>query len=283
VDTIGKIFAFIVLVCAVAFVSAAYVLTQETTNWKTEANKWKTEKEKVEKELGDQITELNGQVDQAQKAQAAAEKKRDDETARVNDREGKLAEKKLEIDALTKANVDLRGNLDKAQETIASLTTDKNALQTEKDEAVTAKTTAVEAQRVAENNLAACQDDLKKTQGILAEKMAELAQPNKELELVPVVFGPDWRDRIAGVKELPPVIKGVVRKADNNSGLVMLSVGSDDGVKKGMTFEVVRLPQKYIGRVEVYELDDEVSYCRIMPAMTEDPIEEGDYVATRLQ
>jgi hypothetical protein len=283
VDTIGKVFAFIVLVCAVAFVSAAYVLTQETRNYKKDAEEWKDKKVKVEKDLGDKITELTGQVKQAQDAQAGAEAKQKDLTERVGEREATINAKKLENDELTKANTDLRANLDKGLATIDSLTKDKNALQTEKDEAVTAKTAADEAQRTAEKDLKACQDDLKKTQGILAAKMSELEQAVKELGLVAEVFGADWRDRVAGVKELPPVIKGTVRKADNNSGIVMLSVGKDDGVKKGMTFEVVRPPQKYIGRIEVYQLDDEAAYCRIIPAMTEDAIEEGDYVATRLQ
>ena len=281
-DTIGKIFAFIVLVCAVAFVSAAYVLTEQTKNWKAE-------KEKVEKELGDKITgleadktRLQGEVEQAQNKQRLSDEEAKNMKARADERETKIKTKDLQIAELNKTDAELRATLLKNQETIDTLTNDKNALQTAKDTAVTERTAAVAAQRKAENELAACQDTLGKTQKILTAKTTELNDAKLKLDRYAVEYGDAGKRKVV-TANVQPLIKGAVMKADNDSGLVMVSVGKDDGVKKGMTFEVVRPPSKYVGRIMVDRVDDEIAYCRIDPSMTEDPIEEGDYVATRLQ
>jgi hypothetical protein len=81
-----------------------------------------------------------------------------------------------------------------------------------------------------------------------------------------------------------PSISGLVLKVDNESGLVMISVGKDHGVTERMTFEVVRPePRKYVGRIWVYQLGDQVAYCLIDRIMTKDAIQERDYVATGLE
>src|SRR5262249_10327003 len=66
-----------------------------------------------------------------------------------------------------------------------------------------------------------------------------------------------------GVSEGPPAhasdknppaenVEGMVTKVDAQTGLVTVSVGSDDGVQKGNTLEVYRLnPAKYLGTVRI--------------------------------
>ncbi len=64
-------------------------------------------------------------------------------------------------------------------------------------------------------------------------------------------------------------------------GIVMLSVGSDDGVQRGFVFTVWR-DDKYIGKVIVREIYPDMCSARINVGSTREEIAEGDNASTRL-
>ncbi len=82
----------------------------------------------------------------------------------------------------------------------------------------------------------------------------------------------------------PPALNGKVLSV-NGAGLIEISVGSDDGLKKGHRLEVIRggaAGQTYLGRVEVVETVPERSVCKIIPEFQKGAIQKGDYVASKL-
>ena len=63
--------------------------------------------------------------------------------------------------------------------------------------------------------------------------------------------------------------------------LVMLSVGAEDGVKKGYRFTISR-GERYIGKVEVEKVFDDMSSAKILADWTKGPIKENDDASTRV-
>ena len=79
----------------------------------------------------------------------------------------------------------------------------------------------------------------------------------------------------------PPIdarVEGVIMK----EGIVILSVGAEDNVKKGYTFYVYR-DNSYIGQLEVDEVYPSKCSARINREMTPRTIRSGDGAKTRLR
>jgi hypothetical protein len=78
----------------------------------------------------------------------------------------------------------------------------------------------------------------------------------------------------------PPKVDGVVT-AIGGRGLIEISIGSDDGLRKGHTLEVYR-NRLYIGRIVVQAAEPDKAVGRILPQFRQGSIRRGDRVATRL-
>jgi hypothetical protein len=76
-------------------------------------------------------------------------------------------------------------------------------------------------------------------------------------------------------------IEGKVLAVRPEVNLVMLSVGSDDGVKKGFRFTVYR-GEQYLGKIEVETVFSDMSSARILTDWTKDQIKENDDASTRV-
>jgi hypothetical protein len=90
-----------------------------------------------------------------------------------------------------------------------------------------------------------------------------------------------------GTKNPPPEgVEGTVKKVDEASGLVMISLGSDAGLMKGHTLEVFRLgtnpkEAKYLGTVKVVEVSPTEAVCQPTGRLA-DKAKVGDHVASRI-
>jgi myosin heavy subunit len=81
--------------------------------------------------------------------------------------------------------------------------------------------------------------------------------------------------------KLPPPLRGKVL-AVSADDLIEVSLGKDDGLKTGHTLEVYR-ENKYLGRVEVLNIDTDRAVAKILKDFRKAPIQKGDNVATRLK
>jgi hypothetical protein len=97
-----------------------------------------------------------------------------------------------------------------------------------------------------------------------------------------------WKNRPAekpATRDAPPEdVEGTVKKIDEKSGLIVISIGSDAGLKKGHTLEVFRLkPEaKYLGQVRIVDVAATESVAQPVgkPAGT---IQVGDSAASRIR
>jgi len=82
------------------------------------------------------------------------------------------------------------------------------------------------------------------------------------------------------VEEIPPPVDAVVI-AVGEKDLVEISIGSDDGVRKGHSMEAFR-GTTYLGRIVILKTQPNKSIAKIIPDFRKAPIKKGDRVTTRL-
>jgi hypothetical protein len=83
------------------------------------------------------------------------------------------------------------------------------------------------------------------------------------------------------VDGLPPKVDGVVT-AVRNSNLVEVSMGTDEGIRRGHTLDIYRATGAYLGRLRVIETSPDRAVGRIVPEFLQGVIRKGDRVASRL-
>jgi len=272
------------LICAVAFAMTAYVLKQEATNWKDKHDALEKNKNAEIKKLTDENAALKNDL-------ATTTQDRDNQQKEVVARDLKIGERDTEVARLNGELKLAQASVKRLEDDISSIKNDlKNQandikrLQGEKDAAVKARDTALEDQRSAEDKQRALEADLadlrKQLQLTKGDLKSALDLNNRYAQL----FGEEGIRLTAMTETPPPKINGQVVNADNRSGIVMISVGKDDGVTVGMSFEVSR-PQasQFVGRIRVTELYNQEAICRIVRPMTPNPIQEGDHVTTRVE
>lgn len=84
---------------------------------------------------------------------------------------------------------------------------------------------------------------------------------------------------------LPPHPLDGVILAVQNPKVVEISLGADDGLRKGHKLEVVRVGggvNNYVGRIEVVRTTPNRAVCRVIPEMLKMPMQRGDRVYDRL-
>jgi hypothetical protein len=93
--------------------------------------------------------------------------------------------------------------------------------------------------------------------------------------------GPLLRPELA---PLPPDLRGQV-KSVGDDGLVLLSIGSDVGLKEGHLVEAYRTEPKpqYLGRIQVVKVSPKESVGRPATPQFKDALRAGDQVAGRIQ
>jgi len=276
VSTLGKIFSFIVLVCAVAFVSAAYVYTEEAKNWKGDFEKmmadWKIPQpelrpgDKTIEQLNNEVAKLTQDLAKANEQREMHQKKADDALVTIGLRDTEIQKLRGEITELQTSEKRLKDDVASIKTELKNLRDENQRLATEKEQARKDKI-AAELNNY-RNQVLGLKRDLKTSMNL-----------NKRYD---DVFGEEGKRLAEATKGPQPKINGLVKQADNKAGIILISVGKGDGVGTGMTFEVVR-GTRYVGEIRVTDVYDEEAVCRVVVAKTRIAIQEGDYVTTRLQ
>lgn len=124
------------------------------------------------------------------------------------------------------------------------------------------------------NQNKAAGDLLKKRNVQLTDQLAQAKAVLKSHDL-------DEHEPVDGV---PPKVDGVVL-AVGNDGMIEVSLGADDGLRKGNTLEVFRhagTVSKYLGRIQVVRTAPDKAVGKILPEFRKGNIQKEDRVATRL-
>jgi hypothetical protein len=274
----GKILVFLIL--ALALVQAAlHVMFHVTqTNWQksTEAavalsraaqsdseqyqRERNDDRDKANKEMADlrlQMKKVEDTLAEAQTKNVALTKQLADERDKANKGDANLGAAQIGSQRRQEEVKRLEDTLKDRDTRIKELVDSNNGL---RDRAVAAE---IESKSLKERN---------------AGLMARLQESEKEI--IKVRNG-TAAGTLSAKNPPPENVEGLVTKADA-SGLVTLSIGSDDGLQKNHTLEIFRLsPAKYLGTVRIISVTPHEAVAQPVSRPL-GPIQQGDRVASKI-
>jgi len=286
VNTLSKVFVVINLVFAAFFCAFTLTLYSKRVDYK---DKLRTEEFKHEetrtrltediKNLKTDNTRLQGEVDRAKAAYAGL--KEDNEKTLQNYKNAQISyqeeqeERRLLTDRIEASTLELDRRYQHIERMHRIILTQQKALEIAKANMRSAINEKMEMEN--ENN---------NSRQRLVASQKEKARLEKDLHHNSWVIqklqdaGVPVQDIVFGAGDQPDVdIHGKVLAVRPKVNLVMVSVGSDQKVKKGYRFTVYR-EDRYIGKIEVEQVFDNMCSARILSPWTKEKVKEGDDVST---
>jgi hypothetical protein len=281
-NLVGKIFIVLILVTSVFFMAIAMAVYATHKNWREAVVapevglQARLDKSKAENQvLRDEAAKMKQQFDaeKAVKTQALAKLESELEVAR-----GELKT----LDAK-------QADLEKAKrEAVAAMNaTQENATGYRKE--VEGQRTAVEEARKDRDahfkevvRLTDALNQAANEKELLRKRTEDLAKDVAKADQVLRKFG---YDKNKDYSNLPPTVDGIITAAVG-SGLIEISIGSDEGLMKGHKLEVYRIgggQNTYVGRIEVVRTDPSRAVCRIDPKFQNSSMMVGDRVASKIE
>lgn len=281
-STVQKAFTLIVLVLAVLTAAAQLALFAQRQDWKGKYETASSDASKYKKQFNDKTRELKTAKDDASNTASSLNvqlKAAESELSNLNNKlDAALADKSIIEELATRANVKLDGisqNLEALEARNEQILLAKEAVDEElavvRDAALNAKEQLTVVSRRAE-------DLSEKTIALeeqLARRGAEVAGLRQKVEVLKQ-YAPDLGPAVPVVSGT--VVHGKVTSIDRDT--VYLSVGSDDGVKKGMLLLIYKADGTYAADAKVRRVDADKSAARVIQPVRA-AIEEGDNVATK--
>ena len=286
---IGKLLLALNVVLSLAFMALAMAVFSTHTNWRTKAQQLETQVASVR-------AENQAALEEARVAQADADAK----VAAAEDTSrglaGQLQTVQQERDAFEAKNNRLEQEL-LTQTGIAETKAAEAIFRKEQADEQTAMNSKLREQV---NTLALSNRDLEdalfsknleteelstRYEGVLtevAEMRKVLASNNLSTDI----------EELTALKEPPPALDGLItdvrKDKTGNVRYVALSIGSDDGVKRGHVYSVVRPASRnqgradYLGEVEIVDVMNDVSVGQVVRRSKNGIIEVQDNVTSRL-
>ena len=280
---IGRIFLVLNLILSAAFLGWASNSLAQTEDFKTQLSTAKSEAQAQADELEAQIENLNTELKAKQQEASDFRTERDNAQDMLNAKESELASAKSE-------KAQLMGNLDTINATLGDYQATIDRLSSEKDRANQLREEAQTAQRDAE----AAQDAAEQAErdAVAARQEAERSIAELEMTKTDLLAQVEKLDtHLAVIQEAtdvsiddilaPKKVDGAVLAVDAGTGLVMLNVGSEDGVKRGYSFDVWSGNQ-YKGQVQVMNVQPGMCSAMLKSPVEGATIRQGDLASTRM-
>ncbi|MFQ5654473.1 MAG: hypothetical protein ACE5GW_07060 [Planctomycetota bacterium] len=283
-SNLAKVFVVLNLVLALCFLAASATVFQTQVNWKAEAEKsdrihkqdlarWKDMKE----DLDGRNTTLkeNNQVLDSRNARLDSENK--DLNNQIGDLRKEVAETKAKIG-------DLEGRIAAKDEHLQQKD-EELACKSETIETLTDRESrAQEAKKSAEMDRARAvlaKDQLAKQLTDTSKELAGMREKNEDLALLVAHFQKTGISPVVVPSQIAPPLDGQVVKVAPDVNLVILSIGSDDGVEKGHEFTIYR-GDRFVAKVRVENLLADMCSAEILYREKDAAIAVGDKATTRL-
>lgn len=280
---LAKVFIVVNLVLAIVFFSTSATLYTTRSNWREVAEKVdinaKAELSKVRKEIEGQAAMLQEYAKRLSKLDAdyntvSTDKQKKD--VEITEVKGKLEKANLRIDTEVKDRTQLTVTLQDIQAKKADLDKLVDSLRKETDEAKASR-------ELATNEMTRIRVDLERANNEHSKLLIEheqTLQKNQTMEIQLAAV----KERVGtgildiGVPPIDAVIQAVGKAEDK---IVVLSVGRGDKVEEGFEFTVFR-GDRFVGKVKVIKVYDELSGARILYTQEGEAIQQGDKAATHL-
>ncbi|HUR26698.1 MAG TPA: hypothetical protein VM509_00810 [Planctomycetota bacterium] len=272
------------LVLAAAFLGFAANQLSQATNVTALLKDEQAKHEATKTKLTAENSALTTQVNQLKTDLSTAKDERDQNKTALEGKIADLAHEKATNASLLGEVTGIKESLNGYNMTIASLTSQKDALVKEKEDAFAARSKAEsekdkadEARREAELTVAKANTQIETLER--AKTTAEKTSSKLDAELKQV-YAVTNIPRIGTPQKL---VEGAVINVDTSvaPGLLAINKGSKDGINKGTMFDVYN-GGTYKGRAQVALVKDDMCSALITLEVKEAKISQGDRVTTQL-
>ena len=278
---LGKCLTALILILSVMFAALALVATASHKNWRdavlTGENGQPGLKAQIEN-ISRENLQLRGEKEGTQSALAREQVSRKTALAALQTQLDRLQEELgrsgAEVERLgTQVSELTTSDLNKTKQ-LETLTDDNERLRT-----------SVREEQAARDTLFTTTLVLTDQMNVLRGFKQRLEQRNKQLmaqatrfEEVIAARGIDINEPLDGA---PPERNGNILQIDRPSHLVLVSIGSDEGLRAGHFLEVTR-QGRYVGKLKVRNTEPDRSVAEILKDYSEGILQEGDRVDTTL-
>ncbi|HBV62991.1 MAG TPA: hypothetical protein DEF45_08225 [Rhodopirellula sp.] len=278
---LGKCLTALILILSVMFAALALVATASHKNWRdvvlTGVNGQPGLKDQIEA-IDRDNQQLRDQRDRTKNALAREQISRKTALAALQTQLERLQEELsrsgAEVEGLRTRNGELAASVDNQTKQLETLTAENARLRT-----------SIREEQVARDTLFTTTLELTDQMNVLRGFKQRLEQRNKQLmaqatrfEEVIAARGIDINEPLDGA---PPERNGNILQIDRPSHLVLISIGSDEGLRAGHFLEVTRAG-RYVGKLKVRNTEPDRSVAEILKDYSEGILQEGDRVDTTL-
>lgn len=272
--TVGIILCVLIFIMSCVFMGMSIAVYATHRNWmelvqgpkglKFQLNDLRTKNEALKEEYDKLDKDVKAERDAKEKTLATLQ----GQIATLTDDAKKLADEKLKLDeAIAQANAAVKTSGDSLEGAVKEnekLRGEIRTAQKERDEKF------LEVVKLT--------DQFNDARGKLGRASERLQQITAQLALATRILDNNGLDLNVDPTRNPPKLKGEIL-ALNADNLVEVSLGSDDGLKKGHTLEVSR-QARYLGRLEVVSTQTDRAVAKVVPNFKRGPMQKGDHVAT---
>lgn len=282
---IGRIFIVLNLILAALFLSWAAHNVATSHDYKGKYDAEVADHATTKSDLEGQLSKVRADLDTKSTEADTFRSERDDAQLAVDRVEGENQSLKRQVADATQAN-------EKNTSTLSDLESTLGRIETAKDEAVAARR---EAENERDDALASSQEANTRSEQLEAQNSAlsnqitdlqstivamqtEVDHLDTQLATLVDVTGVSMKDITAQENISASVLQA---HYDIKPGLVALNVGSNQGVKRGYTFEVYA-GANYKGQIRVENVREDMCTALILRMEQGETIQAGDKAATRL-
>lgn len=279
-NVVSKILIVVNLLLAVVFLGSAAVFLGARENWKLDYETLKAKSEQETADLREQLSRESGLRAQAVTEANAARQANVDLSGRLEQAEegyAKISEisndLRADYERMSQTVADLESQIEARAQEIARLTQEKEAADAARRQALTERNDAVAEKHRLESRI---QDD--DTQ--MADFRKQITAMSDQIESLELNLAAYQRLYPAPGTPMPRLTAKVLG-ANEDLNLVMISIGRDDGVKEGYSFEVYR-DNQYVGKIVIDRVEKDYAAGYSLKPLQKMPIEVGDTATTIL-
>jgi hypothetical protein len=275
-NLIGKILTVFIFVMTIVFMTLSIMTYSTHVNWRVNAKALEqklTTANSEKNDLDGQVTNLTQALTEERNLNQQAIGKLQGEvvalTAEKTEMQAAEAALNTQVREAVAANNAAQTELAQLRTQIADLRGGIVAAQATRDQAFRDMVAKTDQLQQAANDLAT-----------FKSRNTQLAEQVSRMEKVLAVNNLNEFDEPG-----PPQVDGIVLAVRAN-GIVELSVGADEGLKRGDRLQVVRQGpdnDRYLGAVEILETQPDKSVAKIVPETRQGSIEKEDRVYSRLR
>jgi hypothetical protein len=282
---IGRILIVVNLLLAAAFLGWASQTVKVSQDYKAQLESLEASSQSEKQDLESQLTATNAQLGEqrraAESARAEAEKNNalaQQLQSQLNDASAANGELRSELQGLNSRLDDLARSVDSATERAATAESDARDAIVAKEDAEDAQREAELAQRDAEDRVRSLESQVAALQSKNDGLAGDLTVANGRLDAVAAMTGID----MTTVLEVPALDRDVIAvRLDLAPGFVSINAGSQDGVRRGMVFQIYR-GANYKGEVRVESVTEGACSAVVTTTVNGQSIARGDKATTAL-